>query len=251
MGAIKRFLEKLLDILFGSWLRMLATVFVIYFTTARIFFVPTASMEDTYKAHSAIVATLFDYGISNPYFPFIEIPLIPVDFNDGHILDWGTRPQRGDVVIFRNPLAPSVYYVKRVFAVEGDEVEFSCKGIYLKRPEDNKFILDPYKKVYSGIKYGETNTTMYNINKFKHDREAFELAKKAKAEANSTELKSDKWETAKTDEEMKSCEVILNWKVEKDTFFMVGDNRDGSFDSRYFGAVPYKYLIGKVRWQIF
>ena len=50
---------------------------------------------------------------------------------------------------------------------------------------------------------------------------------------------------------MPICKNVFTWKVEKDTFFMVGDNRDDSFDSRYFGAVPYKYLIGKVRWQLF
>lgn len=247
-----KFLEKILDIFFGSWVRMLLTVFVIYFTTARIFFIPSQSMEDTYKTHSAVVATLFDYGISNPYFPFLEVPLVPADVNEGHLIDWGSRPGRGDVVIFRNPLAPSVYYVKRVFAVEGDEVEFSCSGISLKRPEDNKFVLDPYKSVYPGIKYGETNTTMYNINKFKHDMEVFKLSKEGNhTDRNITANKSGKWETGNTESEMKSCQNVFNWKIEKDTFFMVGDNRDDSFDSRYFGPVPYKYLVGKVRWQLF
>ena len=232
-----KFLEKILDIFFGSWVRMLLTVFVIYFTTARIFFIPSQSMEDTYKTHSAVVATLFDYGISNPYIPFVEMPLIPSDVNEGHLIDWGSRPGRGDVVIFRNPLAPSIYYVKRVFAVEGDEVEFSCSGIYLKRPE---------------IKYGETNTTMYNINKFKHDMEVFRLSKEGNhTDRNITANKSGKWETDNTESEMKSCQNVFNWKIEKDTFFMVGDNRDDSFDSRYFGPVPYKYLVGKVRWQLF
>ena len=240
-----KFLEKILDIFFGSWVRMLLTVFVIYFTTARIFFIPSQSMEDTYKTHSAVVATLFDYGISNPYIPFVEMPLIPSDVNEGHLIDWGNRPERGDVVIFRNPLSPSIYYVKRVFAVEGDEVEFSCSGIYLKRPENNKFVFDPYKKVYPGIKYGETNTTMYNINKFKHDMEAFKNREK-----NATADKTS-WETSNTYKEMKFCQNVFTWKIEKDTFFMVGDNRDDSFDSRYFGPVPYKYLVGKVRWQLF
>ncbi|WP_103578305.1 S26 family signal peptidase [Campylobacter concisus] len=48
-----------------------------------------------------------------------------------------------------------------------------------------------------------------------------------------------------------SCQNVSIWKLEKDTFFMVGDNRNHSFDSRFFGAVPYKFLIGKVRWQLF
>ena len=47
------------------------------------------------------------------------------------------------------------------------------------------------------------------------------------------------------------CQNVFIWKLEKDTFFMVGDNHNHSFDSRFFEAVPCKFLVGKVRWQLF
>lgn len=240
---MKTFFDKILNLFFGTWLRTIAFIFVIYFVLLRIFFIPTASMEDTYKTHSAVVATLFDYGISVPHIPFIEVPIIPSSVvKNGHLLDFGARPDRGDILIFRNPIDPSIYYIKRVFAVGGDEVQFSCNGIYLKRPDDKDFVLDPYKKVFSGIKYGETNTTMLHLNEYKYQEELSKIAK----DKNSSIAKN-----SKLDKKMPICKNVFTWKVEKDTFFMVGDNRDDSFDSRYFGAVPYKYLIGKVRWQLF
>ena len=47
------------------------------------------------------------------------------------------------------------------------------------------------------------------------------------------------------------CQNVFIWKLEKDTFFMVGDNSNHSFNSRLFGAIPYKFLVGKIRWQVF
>ena len=98
-------------------------------------------MEPTYKIDSAIVATLFDYGILNPYSPFSQTPLISSKADSGHILDSTARPERGDVIVFRNPLSPKTHLMKRVFAVSGDEVQFTCDGLYLKRPQDKDLFL--------------------------------------------------------------------------------------------------------------
>ena len=57
--------------------------------------------------------------------------------------------------------------------------------------------------------------------------------------------------SSKSNLDTPDCQNAFIWKLEKDTFFMVGDNRNHSFDSRFFGAVSYKFLVGKVRWQLF
>lgn len=54
--------------------------------------------------------------------------------------------------------------------------------------------------------------------------------------------------SSKSNFDTKDCQNAFIWKLEKDTFFIVGDNRNHSFDSRFFGAIPYKFLVGKVRW---
>ena len=52
--------------------------------------------------------------------------------------------------------------MKRVFAVDGDEVRFTCDGLYLKRPQDKEFIFDPYKEQFTGIHYDEDSAMMFN-----------------------------------------------------------------------------------------
>ena len=53
--------------------------------------------------------------------------------------------------------------------------------------------------------------------------------------------------SSKSNLDTPDCQNVFIWKLEKDTFFMVGDNRNHSFDSRFFGAIPYKFLVGKVK----
>ena len=57
--------------------------------------------------------------------------------------------------------------------------------------------------------------------------------------------------SSKSNLDTPDCQNAFIRKLEKDTFFMVDDNRIHSFNSRFFGAVPYKFLVGKVRWQLF
>ena len=208
----------------------------------RIYFVPTRSMEPTYKIDSVIVATLFDYGVLNPYSPFSQTPLISSKADSGHILDSTARPERGDVIVFRNPLSPKTHLMKRVFAVGGDEVQFTCDGLYLKRPQDKEFIFDPYKEQFAGIHYDEDSATIFNALEY-------EYQKGLKETLNSTD--TSEIASSKSNLDTPDCQNFFIWKLEKDTFFMVGDNRNHSFDSRFFGAVPYKFLVGKVRWQLF
>ncbi|WP_103643051.1 S26 family signal peptidase [Campylobacter concisus] len=57
--------------------------------------------------------------------------------------------------------------------------------------------------------------------------------------------------SSKSNLDTPDCQNVFIWKLEKDTFFMVGDNRNHSFDSSFFGVIPYKFLVGKVKWQVF
>ena len=204
----------------------------------RIYFAPTSSMEPTYKIDSAIVATLFDYGILKPYSPFSQTPLISSKADSGHILDSTARPERGEVIIFRNPLSPKAHLMKRVFTVGGDEIRFACDGLYLKRPQDKEFIFDPYKEQFASIHYDEDSVIIFNTLEHEYQKELKETLNGA----DTSEIAS-----SKSNFDTQVCQNAFIWKLEKDTFFMVGDNRNHSFDSRFFGAIPYKFLVGKVR----
>ena len=114
--------------------------------------------------------------------------------------------------------------------------------LYLKRPQDKEFIFDPYKEQFVGIHYDEGSAMIFSA--LEH-----EYQKGLKETPNNTD--APEMASSKSNLDTPDCQKVFIWKLEKDTFFMVGDNRNHSFDSRFFGAVPYKFLVGKVRWQLF
>ena len=105
-----------------------------------------------------------------------------------------------------------------------------------------RFIFDPYKEQFEGIHYDEDSATIFNALEY-------EYQKGLKETLNGTD--TSEIASSKSNLDTPDCQNVFIWKLEKDTFFMVGDNRNHSFDSRFFGAVPYKFLVGKVRWRLF
>lgn len=170
-----------------------AALSVIHLFIFRIYFIPTMSMESTYKIDSIIGVTLFDYDILNPYLPFSQTPLISSKASSGHLLDFENRPKRGDVVVFRNPLSPKTQFMKRVFVIGDDEVTYSCNGLYLKRLQDDEFIFDPYKEQFTGIQYDENSTTFIN----------YLYQQELKVDLNKPNL------------DTQDCQYIFTWKLKK------------------------------------
>ena len=112
----------------------------------------------------------------------------------------------------------------------------------LKRPQGKEFIFDPHKEQFADIHYDEDNAAIFNILEHEYQKGSKEIL-------NNTD--ASEMASFKSNLDTLSCQNVSIWKLEKDTFFMVGDNRNHSFDSRFFGIIPYKFLVGKVRWQLF
>ncbi|AEA33899.1 signal peptidase I [Hippea maritima] len=115
------------------------------------------------------------------------------------------HPQRGDVVIFRWPKDRSIYFIKRCIGIPGDTLEMKDKVLY----RNNKMVKEPY------VVHRDPN--IYSKN---------------------TDISTFKTIWGSRD----------NWgpiKVPKGKYFMMGDNRDNSYDSRYWGFVPEKNIVGK------
>jgi signal peptidase I len=189
-----------------SWIIVILIVLAIKATFVEAMVIPTPSMENILLIGDALMVNRFIYGVKIPI-PFTnrQIPLIP-----------GQKPRRGDIVAFLSPME-SKNLVKRCVAVEGDTVQVIDKALFV----NGKKIVEPYARhldplVQPGVVIGPES--------FQANWESGDLYK------------------------LFGLRLRDNFGpvvVPRDHYFMMGDNRDNSFDSRFWGPLHKKYLLGK------
>lgn len=152
-----------------------------------------------------------DFILVNKFDYGIRLPVI-----DEKIIDIG-RPKRGDVVVFRYPENPSIPFIKRVIGLPGDTVSYYDNRLYI----NGKRIEEVPDGIYHGFWSGQnmTGASVY-IERLGQVRHRI-LIEPGYPTAEGT------------------------WKVPPHSYFVMGDNRDNSRDSRYWGFVPDKDLIGR------
>ena len=234
----------------NSWTGTIIIVLFLIFFVAQSFVIPSGSMKRTQLIGDFLFAKKFSYGIPIPHLPWAEIALLPDFNNNGHLIE-GPRPKREDIVIFRYPKNHKVHYVKRCVAVGGDELLFADKRLYIHFHELNTkeeiksiypkanivtlrgklWVLNPYMDKYPGIQY----LPEYTGNSFTLLQRSYNHNMKI----DMTPVFVDELN-----------ENLFYKKVEEDHFYMMGDNRDNSSDSRFWGSVPYKLIVGKP-WLIY
>jgi signal peptidase I len=207
----------------GSWTGTIVIVLSIIFFVAQAFVIPSASMKNSLLIGDFLFVKKFTYGIPTPTIPWIEQKILP-DFNDnGHLIE-GSRPLRGDIVVFRYPNNDKIHYVKRCVAVGGDIVYYENKTLYLHPNEGNDFV----KTNYKGYETQTVNGLLFVKNPYKKEHPG---------------IHHDADVTKQTSSHTKLFDM-MPIKVPEDEFFMMGDNRDHSNDSRFWGTVKYKYIMG-------
>jgi len=207
----------------NSWTGTVIIVLLVIFFIAQAFVIPSGSMKRSLLIGDHLFVKKFAYGIPTPHIPWLEIPVLP-DFNgNGHLVD-GERPKRGEIVVFRYPLNEKTHFVKRCVAVGGDVITVKDKVLYLKPHEGNEYVKANYPKENIIDMAG----TLWVKNPYRV-----------------------KFPGIQNDENIKDNgtypEQIFNFppiQLEDDYFFMMGDNRDHSNDSRFWGPVPYKLVEG-------
>lgn len=240
----------------ASWTGTIVIVLFAIFFVAQAFVIPSRSMVGTLYEGDMLFVKKFSYGIPTPRIPWLQIAVLPDFRGDGHLIE-GSRPKRGDIVIFIPPNKPKEYYVKRDFAVGGDEVIFTQKGLYLHPNEGDeyvdshyknmevvimmgkKFVFEPYSKDHPGIHYKNNNSSfgqMVSIaNNFINSPFSEMLGKNNDPDARGIAMMPINLDG----------KLAFYKKIAPDEFFMIGDNRDNSNDSRFWGSVPYKNIVGK------
>ena len=232
----------------STWTGTIIIVLFLIFFVVQSFVIPSGSMKRTLHIGDFLFAKKFSYGTPIPTLPWLQIPLLP-DFNDnGHLIE-GDKPQREDIVIFLSPKDGKQHFVKRCVATGGDEIVYQDKHLYIHFVEGDEYIKknykaekikefrgklwvdNPYMEKYKGIQYApEGNSAFLNLANRPNDMNAIyvkELGEAMYLSHSGTKMNA------------------FYKKVEKDEYYMVGDNRDNSSDSRFWGSVPYKLVIGQ------
>ena len=206
----------------NSWTGTIIIVLMVIFFVAQAFRIPSGSMKDSLLVGDHLFAKKFAYGISMPHIPFIEMSIMP--WSDSLRLMDGDKPKRGDIVIFRYPHNPKTHFVKRCVALPGDELFVVNKDLFIHHSEGDEWIkkeFADYETVVFAGKVWVKNPYMKDHKGIHHDEKIINNGNYPMPIFNFAPI-----------------------KVDEENYFMMGDNRDHSNDSRFWGAVPYDNIEG-------
>ena len=127
------------------------------------------------------------------------------------------EPERGDVVVFRYPKDPSVDYIKRVVGLPGDTIRYANKVVYVNGRPAGQVPAGIYVGRGSGVSMSGASKRREQLGDLQHDILVMPRTPGVEGE----------------------------YVVGEDEYFVMGDNRDNSNDSRYWGTVPEENLVGK------
>ncbi len=218
----KGLIQKLYD-WSGSWGGTVVIVLGIIFFVAQAFVIPSGSMKNSLLIGDMLFVKKFAYGVPTPTIPWLELQVLPDFNNNGHLIE-GSKPKRGDIVVFRYPHDPKVHYVKRCIATGGDILFLRDKDLYLAPKDGNEFTKEHFKN-YELI---ELQGKLFVRNPYEKEHPGIHHDESITRE-NSGHI------------QLFDFEPII---IPDGEFFMMGDNRDHSNDSRFWGTVAYKYIVG-------
>lgn len=207
----------------NSWPGTIVIVLFVIFFIAQAFRIPSGSMKDTLLIGDHLFSKKFAYGIAMPHIPFLEMSIMP--WSDSLRLVDGDKPKRGDIVIFRYPHNPKQHFVKRCVATPGDELFVMNKNLYIHHKEGNEWIKENFKD-YEII---ELRTKLWVENPYMQTHKGIHHDDKIINQGH---------------EQMMPLFKLAPLRVSDEHYFMMGDNRDHSNDSRFWGAVPYENIEG-------
>ena len=192
-------------------------ILVVFFVRSFIvepFKIPSGSMMPTLLAGDFILVNKFTYGL--------RVPIINNVFFEMN------KPKRGDVIVFHYPPAPSVDYIKRVIGLPGDKIRYQDKKLTINgEPLKLEFAGD-YEYVMSGLNIIQAKQYKEQLGSVEHDILIHDVTGNYDPESIGGKFSN-------------GDEIV----VPDGHYLAMGDNRDNSSDSRVWGFVPDKNLVGK------
>lgn len=211
----KQKLERLRGPLITDYARSLFGVFCIVLLIRSFFFepyiVPSGSMLPTIQLGDFILVNKFAYGL---HLPLTGTKILAVG-----------EPKQGDIVVFKNPENPQVSFVKTVIGLPGDKISYINKQLYI-----NGKIL-PQQFMGNQIEVNNANLGSALVAEY-----SSQIGAATHMIYNSPSIPAQNFQ---------------NLSVPQGEYFMMGDNRDDSDDSRIWGFVPEKDLEGRASFIFF
>jgi signal peptidase I len=201
---------------------VILAVFLLRSFLVEPFKIPSGSMIPTLMVGDLILVNKFHYGVR---LPVIDKKIVP-----------NHDPQRGDVVVFRYPKDTSVDYIKRVVGLPGDEVAYLNQRLYVNG------VAVPLTPVPPPGFYDEETMRYYPEYTEKLGNVAHHILLNPQSVpfyGPPDQITFPHRDNCRYSAEGVAC------KVPPGNYFMMGDNRDNSQDSRYWGFVPDRNIVGK------
>lgn len=156
-------------------------------------------MVPTLLIHDHILVSKLAFGVKIP-------------FANKFLLQWG-QPKRGEIVVFKSPENPDIFFVKRLVGLGGDEVELSEGTLKINgNPWNLESIKSTTSQDINNEQFSVFRENSHHVVRYRNQSEA----------------------------------QFSKYSVPENHYFMMGDNRDESSDSRVWGAVPNDLLVGRV-----
>lgn len=205
----------------GTWPRALVELFgaVLFVLTIRWllfepYVIPSGSMIPTLLVHDHILVNKFAYGLRLP-------------FTSRYLVRW-SEPSRGDVVVFRSLDDPSIYLIKRIVGLPGEQIEIAPSGTVSINGT-------PVATQAMDSNQAASEVPGWTLVERKDFASAFSFSKENLGTVQPFTL-----------HEFASLSGASGpFKVPDGHVFMLGDNRDNSGDSRAFGPVPVELILGR------
>lgn len=198
---------------FGETVSVIVQALLLAVILRTLFFqpfsIPSGSMKDTLLVGDYLFVSKFSYGYSKYSLPFAP------DLFDGRI--WSSEPERGDIAVFKFPPNPNIDYIKRVIGLPGDKIQMKEGALFIngepvKRERGPLFTDDETGQIVQSYIETLPNGVTYST----------------------------------LDVNDSSTDNTRVFEVPEGHYFMMGDNRDNSSDSRLsVGFVPLENFVGK------
>ncbi|WP_394183228.1 signal peptidase I [Marinomonas posidonica] len=185
-----------------SYFVIIAVIFGLRSFVVEPFQIPSGSMLPTLQIGDFILVNKFDYGLR---LPVTNTTLIPT-----------SEPKRGDVVVFKYPLDPSLNYIKRLVGLPGDKIRYHDKVLTVNGQQVSKAFL---AALPISLNPNREPVTLFKENLGGVEHDIYNSNRNTPHEGN--------------------------WVVPEGHYFVMGDNRDNSADSRFWGFVPEENMKGR------